>query len=236
MRFPLSIFSFSNTVIDALLPHSCLLCGAAAHAALCAGCTADLPRLTGPGCPRCAAPLPTPAPTCGDCLHKPPVFNATHAALRYTYPVDHLVQALKFRHRLAVADFFARCLLASPPPAGDLILPVPLSPQRLRERGFNQAMEIARPLANALDLPLDTASLIRIRETAPQSMLPWRVRHDNVRHAFACHADLSGKSIIVVDDVITTGATLNAVAQALKDHGAVRVTNWVVARTVKTLT
>jgi ComF family protein len=157
--------------------------------------------------------------------------------LRYTHPVDHLVQDLKFRHRLANADFFAHCLLAeSPALRAAVIVPVPLSMTRLRERGFNQAIEIARPLARALRLPLDTGSLVRVRDTPPQSRLPWRVRRGNVRHAFDCTADFSGKAVIVIDDVMTTGATLDAVAQTLKDHGAKYVTNWVVARAVKRLT
>jgi predicted amidophosphoribosyltransferase len=116
---------------------------------------------------------------------------------------------------------------------GAIIMPVPLSAARLRERGFNQAVEIARPLARALQLPLDVTSLVRTRETAAQSQLPWRARQANVRHAFACSADLSGKTVIVVDDVMTTGATLNAVARTLKDHGATSVVNWVAARAVK---
>lgn len=182
--------------------------------------------------------MATPAPVCGECLRQPPAFDATLAPLRYTYPVDHLVQQLKFGHRLASADFFARCLLAVPlpMPAGDMIVPVPLSPQRLRERGFNQAVEIARPLARTLGIPLAINSLIRARDTLPQSRLPWRARRGNVRHAFTCQHDLTGKTIVVVDDVMTTGATLEAVAQVLKDHGAVRVINWIAARAVREIT
>lgn len=217
-----------------LLPRRCLLCGAHAAAALCPGCRADLPVLGASGCPVCALPLAVPAPACGSCLNVPPAFDATHAALRYTYPVDHLVHSLKFGHRLASADFFAAMLLAGPPPDGEVIVPVPLSPQRLRERGFNQAIEIARPLARALHLPLLLDSVVRVRETLPQSSLPWSERHRNLRHAFECGTDFSGKSVIVVDDVMTSGATLASLARVLKDHGAIRVTNLVAARAVKT--
>lgn len=230
-----------SALLDRLLPRSCLLCGGAATGALCPGCHADLPALGPHVCPVCATPLVTAAPRCADCLRQPPAYDATHAALRYAFPLDRLVQQLKFGgrhafHRLAGADFFAGCLLAGPHPAGDVILPVPLSRERLRERGFNQALEIARPLARALALPLDTQALIRARDTPPQSRLPWRIRHRNVRHAFACRGDFSGKTVIVVDDVMTTGATLDAVARTLKTNGAARVENWVVARAVKRAT
>lgn len=120
-------------------------------------------------------------------------------------------------------------------PEGDLLMPVPLSRQRLTERGFNQALEIARPLAKALGLPLDATSLGRLRETLPQSRLPWRARQRNVRRAFTCSRNLAGLTVIIVDDVMTSGATLDAVAQTLKAHGAKRVVNWVAARTVKRL-
>jgi ComF family protein len=227
--------------LDLLLPRSCLLCGGTAKEALCVGCSVDLPLPEGAACPRCAAPLAAPAPACADCLRHPPAFDATQAALRYTYPVDRLIQQLKFggRHafrRLAAADFLAARLLAGPHPAGDVIVPVPLSRQRLAGRGFNQALEIARPLARALHLPLDAASLVRVRETPAQSRLPWRARRANVRRVFECRADFSGKGVIVVDDVMTSGATLDAVARVLKDHGAARVTNWIAARAARPAT
>lgn len=230
-----------STLLDFLLPRSCLLCGAAARDALCGGCTADLPLPEGARCPHCAAPLAAPAPACADCLRHPPAFDTTLAALRYTYPVDRLVQQLKFggRHafrRLAAADFLAARLLAGAHPAGDLIVPVPLSRERLAGRGFNQALEIARPLARALHLPLDATGLVRVRETPAQSRLPWRARRANVRHVFECRGDFSGKSVIVVDDVMTSGATLDAVARVLKDHGASRVTNWVATRATRLAT
>jgi ComF family protein len=225
-----------SALLDTLLPRACLLCGDYAPAALCDACNADLPRLSGPLCPVCATPLAAPAPACGACLQSPPAFDATLAPLRYGFPVDRLIQSLKYSCRLASADFFAQSMLAGTPPEGVLLMPVPLSRQRLRERGFNQALEIARPLARALALPLDATALTRPRDTLPQSRLPWRARKGNVRHAFECHRDLSGLAVIVVDDVMTTGATLDAVARTLKDHGAARVTNWVAARAIKTLT
>jgi len=222
-------------------PRACLLCGKACHgvddAALCAACLPDLPRLAPPCCPVCASPLATPAPACGACLANAPAYDATLATWRYGEPLAGLIREFKFggrgHRRFANADFFVSAMLAGERPTGDVVVPVPLSPARLRERGFNQSVEIARPLARALDLPLDGSSLLRRRDTPPQSRLPWRARRRNVADAFECQGDFTGRRVIVVDDVMTTGATLDAVARILKDHGATHVSNWVVARAVK---
>ena len=241
MSAALSILSRLRTALNHLLPQACLLCGQpAGEQALCAPCHADLPPLPLPCCPICAVPLGYVAAACGACLAKPPAFDATLATWQYAFPADRLVLMLKFggrvfSSRLASADFLAAGMLAGAHPAGEIIVPVPLARQRLAERGFNQAVEIARPLARALQLPLDATCLVRSRETASQSQLPWRARQGNVRNAFACSADFSGKAVIVVDDVMTTGATVNAVARTLKDHGASRVSNWVAARALKAL-
>lgn len=227
------------SIFNARWPRTCLLCGMASRdAVICPGCHDDLPRLAVPRCPVCATPLPAPAPACGACLSHPPAYDATHAVWRYGYPLDALIHLLKFGRgpvlrRFASADFLATGMLSHAPPHGTLILPVPLSHQRLRERGFNQALELARRLARRLNLPLDDTHLIRARDTPPQTLLPWRARKNNVRHAFSCTADFSGQSVIVVDDVMTTGATLDAIARTLKDHGAAHVANWVAARAVK---
>lgn len=222
------------SILAAALPQDCLLCGeSGAPGLLCAPCAAGLPRLPEGSCPICAEAVPAAGP-CGACLKEPPAFDATFAALRYLFPVDKLVQALKYGHRLALADFLAAALLSAPRPAGELIVPVPLSANRLRERGFNQAVEIARPLARALKLPLLLDACARVLDTASQATLPWRVRQGNVRHAFECALDLSGRHVVVVDDVMTTGATLNEFARVLKAHGAARVTNWVAARALRT--
>ena len=113
----------------------------------------------------------------------------------------------------------------------DLVVPVPLHDARLRERGYNQSMEIARGIASRLDLPLAAEAMARVRDTAAQLELPWKARRENVRGAFSCRQSLDGKTIAVVDDVMTTGATLAEVAATLKKFGAARVVNWVVART-----
>lgn len=217
----------------ARLAGACLLCGATAKEALCQGCAAQIEPLPPSCCPVCALPLPASAGSvpCGRCLATPPHFDTTLAACVYGFPLDRLVQMLKFGHRLAAARFLAALLLRGSRPAGDCLMAVPLSEGRLRQRGFNQAIEIARPCARALGLPLLLDDGLRVRDTVPQSELPWQARRKNIRHAFEYRGDLTGRSVIVVDDVMTTGATLDELAATLKKAGARRVSNWVVART-----
>jgi len=217
-----------------LLPQDCFLCAApSGDSLLCPSCTASLPRLTAERCPVCA--LPTPGSSiCGSCLKQAPHFDATQAVFRYEFPVDSLIQALKYAHRLASADFLGRALAQmAVPRRPDLILPVPLAAARLAQRGFNQAIEIARPLARALGVPVEISQIRRHRDTTPQTRLPWKERAKNIRHAFECEIDLTGKTVLVVDDVMTTGATLDELARTLKAHGAARVENLVLARALK---
>ena len=197
---------------------------------MCAACTAGLPALP-EHCPRCALPSPRGA-LCGSCLASPPLFDGTTALWLYEFPCDRLVQALKYRGWLALAPFFARGLAARPLPGIDLIVPMPLHPERLAQRGFNQATEIARNLAKGAPFVLASRGARRVRNTAAQTDLPHEERARNVRGAFACDLDLDGKSIGVVDDVMTTGATLNELSRVLKRAGAARVENLVVARSV----
>jgi len=225
--------SIWRTALTTLLPQDCLLCSSpSGDGLLCPACSRDLPTLPVEACPVCAEAAPG-AATCGACLSELRHFDATFAAYRYGFPADKLVQALKYQRRIAVADFFALAMVAGPRPEGDVIVPLPLHPARLAERGFNQSVEIARPLARALKLPLDVDGCRRNRDTPPQASLPWKARRKNIRHAFECTLDLSGRSVIVVDDVMTTGATLDEFARILKAHGAVRVSNWVAVRTLR---
>jgi ComF family protein len=218
----------------ALLQQDCFLCAApSGDSLLCPPCAASLPRLTPERCPLCALPAPA-AHICGACLKRAPHFDATHAVFRYEFPLDRLVQSLKYAHRLASADYLGRAMVQlAAPPRPDLVLPVPLAAARLAERGFNQALELARPLARALGAPLDRGRIRRHRDTAPQAGLPWQERARNIRHAFECDIDLAGKTVLVVDDVMTTGATLDELARTLKSHGAIRVENCVLARALK---
>lgn len=143
-----------------------------------------------------------------------------------------MVQALKYRHRLSVVSFLVEALIGLGPVAGaGLVLPMPLHVKRLRERGFNQAVELARPLARAYGLPLELTRAGRVLDVAPQMSLALRERQSNMRGVFACTGRFDGAHVLVVDDVMTTGASLHALAALLKKHGASRVTNLVVART-----
>ena len=229
----MSIYRTTIQTLARLLPQDCTVCGQGSGGRLlCPACEADLPHLAGPLCPVCALPAPEGA-ACGACQASPPNFDATIAAFRYAFPVEHLVQGLKYRHRLPLAGWLAEALMGRVAAAGvDCLIPLPLSAQRMRERGFNQAQEIARPLAHRLGLPLVSDACARVRDGAPQASLPWKERQANIRHAFECRLDLTGKAIAVVDDVMTTGATLNEFARTLKRHGAARIENWVVARTL----
>jgi len=220
-----------TTLARALLGQDCVLCTApSGDELLCAGCAADLPRVAD-ACPQCAGPSPGGA-ACGTCLTHPPHFDATIAAWRYEFPVDRLVLALKFGQRLALAEAFGAALAgAARDRRVDALVPMPLAGARLAERGFNQALEIARHVARRTDAPLAPALARRVRDTAPQIDLPHDARAANVRGAFECDADVAGRVLAVVDDVMTTGATLEELARTLKRAGAARVENWVVART-----
>ncbi len=222
-----------RSLIDALFAQDCLLCAGESDAGLlCQACRDDLPRLQGPSCPRCASP--TTGEVCGRCLKKSPHFDATLAAFRYEFPLDKLMLAFKYGHRLALADFFGDELATlARGLAADLIVPLPLHRQRLRERGFNQALELARPVGTALALPIAASVCLRTRDTPAQAGLPLRRRIKNMRSAFHCTADLSGQRIVLVDDVMTTGASLNECARTLKMHGAAAVTLLVVARALR---
>jgi ComF family protein len=224
--------SAASRLADLLFGGSCFLCRGAAEGLLCAACDADLPRLGGALCPRCALESEGGA-LCGPCLARPPSYDATHAALAYRFPADVLVQALKFRSELALAPLLGRLLVARVARSEPVqfLVPVPLSSERLAERGCNQALEIARSVARATGARLAPELCERVRHTSAQAALPVDERARNVRGAFRCAGLVAGATVAVLDDVMTTGATLDAVARAFKDAGAARVLNWVVART-----
>ena len=214
------------------LAAQCLLCGAAATgASLCTGCRADLPWLTDAACTSCAHPLPA-AGLCGQCLAEPPHYDRVIAACRYTFPIAGLIQSFKYGGRLPVGTALAALLASRVQPSPDLIVPMPLSAQRLRERGFNQALELARHIGRTLHVPIEASLCVKTRDTPPQTRMPWKERRKNIRAAFVVAGDVAGCHVAVVDDVLTTGATLSELARNLKRAGAATVTGYVIARTV----
>lgn len=237
--------SFSSA-IHSLISQDCTLCGVRSEACLCEDCHRDLPFLTLGGttvCPRCSAQSGD-NQICGACLSAPPHFDDTTSAFHYSYPLDRLMQAYKFNANLGLLPFFADSLarairanhasrandLATQP---DLVIPLPLAPKRLAERGFNQSALLGARVSQTLGIRFEARGMLRVRETPPQTGLNREARLKNVRGAFDCAHRLDGKHVVVVDDVMTTGATLSEAAKVLKKAGAARVSAWVIARAGK---
>ncbi|MGY4827890.1 phosphoribosyltransferase family protein [Sphaerotilaceae bacterium SBD11-9] len=220
------------------IPSLCAVCRSWGEHTLCAACTARFAQPV-PRCERCALQVPGGVRVCGACLTAPPLFDGALAAVDYAHPWSTLITQFKFHEALDLAPALSALLASAqrrsgtPPPP--LVLPVPLSSQRLRERGFNQAWEITRRLAPALQVAADAGLLLRVKDSPHQLALPPEQRAANVRHAFAVEplrlAELKGRAVAVVDDVMTTGATFGEIARVLKQAGASRVETWALART-----
>lgn len=216
-----------------LLPPTCLLCGDRGRPGLdlCAGCHADLP-VPDAACERCARRLPRTG-ICGACQRSPPPFDAAQAGFEYAPPVDWLVHRFKFGGRLECGRVLSECLARELVYRGagypDALVPVPLHRRRLRQRGFDQAMEIARLLSARLGVPLADNRLARCRATEPQSTLEARQRRGNLRGAFRV-SGMVPENVALVDDVLTTGSTAAECARVLKRAGCRRVSVWVLAR------
>lgn len=226
-------------LLNQLYPSRCLLCDATGlpERGICHGCFNDLPwnRHT---CPNCALPLPECTPTntlCGSCQKKRPSFDGCYAPLKYEGVVAPLVGGFKFRNRLEygrlLGQILAEHLKATHSEWPELILPVPLHKSRLRERGYNQSLEIARLLGRQLVIPIEHSALQRSRKTETQSGLNTTERRKNIRNAFTLATPLSVKSIALVDDVVTTGETVAELSRLLKKEGVERVEIWALART-----
>jgi ComF family protein len=229
----------------AALPNACALCGNMSQKTLCALCGETWWNEARLRCAVCAVPLrghrraSVSHYRCADCIAMPPAFDATLALADYRAPLDALAVGLKFRARLGLAHEFGRRLAWSAEDAfnvderPDVVAPVPLSARRLVQRGYNQAWEIARPCAKALQVRSDATLVRRVIDTAPQSKLDLDARRQNVGRAFEIAKPVRGLHVAIVDDVMTTGATLDALARTLKAAGARRVTNLVALRTPK---
>lgn len=225
------------------IEHFCPLCDERCEGdhSLCSACEADLPWLGGQ-CSICALPLPAAGMTCGQCLKRPPAFDHVATPWRFDFPVDSLITRFKHQSRWPfgrlLAEQLARHLLHAfdeglPRPSA--LLPVPLARKRLRQRGFNQATMLADWLSPVLEIPVRNDLLQRIHDTPSQQQLDAAARHRNLRRAFALPdpQPLRGQHWAIIDDVLTTGATAEALARLLKQAGATRVDIYCLARTPK---
>jgi len=225
-------------MLSAVYAPICVLCGAPGQPELdlCPGCYADLPEITRP-CPRCGLPLPealAPGTPCGACQQRAPTYDRCWAPLAYAEAVPYLVTGLKFRSRLAFArllgSLIATSLQNSPAHLPQLLLPVPLHPSRLRQRGYNQALEVGRVVARRLDIPLAIHACIRTRHTDPQVGLDRASRRRNLRGAFALARPLPVQHVALIDDVVSTGSTVEELARIVKTAGVPRVDVWAASR------
>lgn len=230
-----------HSIIDWILPSLCILCGYLTRNAytICEACQRELPILPH-SCQQCAQFLrfsPSQPLICGYCQKDKPAFDLTHALFPYEPPISQFITRLKFQGKLQYAKTLSELMTLriqttwyNNKPLPDLIIPIPLHKERLQQRGFNQTTEIARPIARALKIPIDNQLVKRIKPTLAQSGLTRDARVKNIAHAFAINKDLSGKTIALLDDVITTGNTVRECAKLLKKHGATRIDVWCLAR------
>ncbi len=206
----------------------CELClePTSAHRFLCQHCEAALPRY-GQRCDCCALPLPAGQSRCGRCLSRLPAYDCIHTPFLYRPPVSDLIKQLKFGRRLHLAPLLGGLLaeyietrLESLP---DVLIPVPLHRRRLAERGFNQSQELARVLHRALAVPLDSGRVIRRRHTEAQSGLKLEQRRRNLSGAFAVKDGAMPRHVLIVDDVVTSGFTVDTLSRLLRRHGVQRI-------------
>lgn len=229
-----SLLKVDGAPLRWLLPPRCVVCGdpGLPDRDLCRACDADLPSPRH-ACPRCALPQPR-AGTCAGCIAVPPPLDAAHAAFAYAFPLDRLLPRLKFHRDFAAGRVLSQSMAErfAGLPRPQALVPIPLHRARLRQRGYDQALELARPLARALRLPLHADLLRRARATRAQSRLDADARQRNLQDAFRVEPRGSAlpHHVVLVDDVMTTGATLHAAARALRVAGVARVEAWVCAR------
>lgn len=212
-----------------ILPQCCCLCEQSGGP-FCTTCERTLPRPPAARCPACADASPCGA-LCGACLSKPPHFSGVSAPFAYAWPIDQLLQAYKYGHRLRLARPLAMAMADAAPAGCFRVAVIPASAAHLRERGFNAAALLGQHVAAMLNLPLSIDTLVRLRETSPQAALPYRQRQRNIRGAFASSAPLNGERVMLIDDVMTSGATVREASRVLIEAGAAEVRVLVAART-----
>ena len=227
-------------LISTVYPPRCVLCGSPGFndMDICEVCYRDLPWI-GSACTQCAIPLTNHSGEqlkCGQCLQKPPLFDRSISLFSYEKETITLIHRLKFNEKLAYSRLLGGMLASAVDNnAAELpqcILPVPLYKKRLKQRGFNQSIELARPVANSFNIPLDTRSAKRVRDTQSQTGLDKKQRRKNMRAAFEIVEPLSAQHVAIVDDVVTTTSTVNELARLLKRAGVRRVDVWSIARAV----
>ena len=222
-----------------LFSPTCVLCEADATTgvSLCRDCLGDLPLIKH-SCHRCGLPTEVDIADalCGQCQKQVPPIDYMVSSLEYAYPVGHLVSQLKFQHHLSHANILSHILLKtlkerlSDRAMPELIIPVPLHKKRLRERGFNQALELARPIAKHFSIPVAKSLVVRVKHTQAQSLLNAKLRHQNLKDSFEIIKPITEKHVVIIDDVVTTGTTVYELARLLKTSGVETVGVWAVAR------
>lgn len=217
-----------------LMPIPCSLCGTMSqYRAICSSCIQDLPLL-GAACPRCALPI-SKSYLCGQCLRHPPEQDSSFSLFRYHDPIDHLIADFKYHDKLYLSALFSQlmCEHLNNRRLPDLLIPIPLHPNRLRQRGYNQSLELAKALSKQLGIPICNNYLIRAIDTKSQASIPFKARKKNIQHAFALTQGKLPAHIALIDDVLTTGHTADAAAKLLRKAGAHRIEVWTIARTIR---
>jgi ComF family protein len=232
------VYNWLKFVRYSLYPPRCVLCGRQGDAGmdLCRGCRDELPYNIR-ACRRCGAPLETSGAVCGPCNRHPPPFSLSCIPFRYEAPLDYLLQQLKFHQKLYLAPLLgglmAEAIQGRSAPLPQCLLPVPLHTERLRERGYNQALELARPLSRLLDIPIEHRLCQRQRATSAQTSLQGTERRRNLRGAFVAVKGEMPRHVAIIDDVVTTGTTVEELARTLRRAGVETIEVWACARAGK---
>lgn len=225
--------------LHSIMPPICILCDEACEndINLCQACITDLPDIK-QACQICSHPLNHNNLVCGECLKSPPIYNCLITPFYYQFPVDFIVTAIKFHNKLAYTKtlglLLAQTIQQRVANLPEIIIPIPLHPKRLKERGYNQALEIARPISRRFGIPIDYQSCVRLKSTSPQTSLKIRQRQQNIKNAFHIQRDFAAKHVALLDDVITTGSTVTELSKLLKAYGVESIQVWCCAKTILT--
>lgn len=229
------VYNWLKIVRNSLYPPRCVLCGRPGDGGmdLCQGCRDELP-FNHRCCLRCGIPLEISGTVCGPCNRRPPPFIRSHIPFRYEAPLNYLLRQLKFHQKLHLAPLLGGMIAATisgrDEPLPQCLLPVPLHPGRLQERGYNQSLELARPLSRLLDIPIEHRLCSRERATLAQTSLQGAERRRNLRGAFLVAKGKLPRHVAIVDDVVTTGTTVLELASTLRKAGVEEVEVWACAR------